>query len=165
MAMIKKSEAYLKSGKTYCVKKKYALAIADFNKSIELENKIEYTASAHHWLGYAYFQLGKYSEGIANHREATRLDPGAVIYYTDWAIDCINTKKYDEAIHASTAGIKHNRTKHTPEGALLYAHRGLAYEEKGEYRKAINDFKKAIEFDPAFKGYRSNLNRVLQKAK
>ena len=47
-----------------------------------------------------------------------------------------------------------------PKYALAYTNRGLAYESKGEYDRAIADFSKALEINPSDQDAKNNLKRL-----
>jgi len=58
-----------------------------------------------------------------------------------------SANRYDEAIRAYSRiiGMKtDNRVR-----ALVYNHRGMAYFSKADYKRALHDFTRAIDFDPA----------------
>ena len=47
-----------------------------------------------------------------------------------------------------------------PKYALAYGSRGLAYETKGDYDRAIADYSKAIELDPNLAPAKEGLKRL-----
>jgi len=134
----------LNRGDTYHYTGQDDMAMADYNKTIELNPKFGW---AYYFRGQIYIDRGQYDLAIVDCSKLIELMPKYVgNYYRGF---CYYKKgQYDMAIADFNKAIELN-----PHDALAYSFRGIAYFDKGQYDMAMADYNKAIEFDP--EGYRA----------
>ena len=118
---------------------KHAEAEKGFRHALELKPS---DAEARIWFGLYLVAMGRFDEAAAELEQARLLDPvspalngyaGAVLYYAH---------RYDEVIQRMAPIIEKN-----PEYQQPYAWLALAYEQKGEWPKAIATMEKCVELD------------------
>lgn len=74
------ANAYNARGDAYYGQGKYELAIADYNKAIEL--KYDPLSQVYNNRGITYYQQGNYQQAIADYNKAIQIDPNyAEAYY------------------------------------------------------------------------------------
>jgi TonB family protein len=140
--------AYIRRGRLHSQIGKFARALADFDKAIEL---------------YAESSAGvKQSKVFRKREDPSNIDiqndprpwfdnfrPGDA--YLDRGRAYLQQDDNDRAIADFTKAIELD-----PEGASAYNHRGIAYSAKLDFDSAIADFDKAIQFDPLLKNAHYN---------
>jgi len=119
------SQAYYNRGFAYYLLKQYERAILDFNKAIELNPKY---AMAYNNRGLAYNQLKQYKKAVQDFSSAIQI--------------CTNLTQYKQSIQST------NYSAERINYQMLYARRGGAYYNLGQYEQAVQDYSKAIEIDP-----------------
>ncbi|MFC1745850.1 tetratricopeptide repeat protein [Candidatus Riflebacteria bacterium] len=154
--------AFNNRGNTYNLTKKYDNAIADFSKAIEI--KADY-ALAYNNRGYVYEQKGEVQKAFLDYSKAIELNPDYIIAYYNRGF--LNQKKGDakKAIADFTKGIELDRANresstcnvcqniflhsinHNPK-LVVHFSRGLLYMKLKDYKKAVEDFSRCIEFTP-----------------
>lgn len=185
-------DAYFKRGLTYIYMKKYDLAVADYNKLLEL-NPTYYT-SAYNNRGVAYKNLKEYDKAVADFTRALEMD-STNKHATKNRGDCYREQKnYSQALEDYTQALSidsnyqdayfwrawiygelKNYEKALTDwnrlielnpnyGSNAYNNRGWAYEKLGELDKALADYDKAIELNPSDIA-KENRQRVLDKLK
>jgi tetratricopeptide (TPR) repeat protein len=87
--------AYYNRGLAYYNQQKYAQAIADYNKAIELDPN---DADAYYNRGIAYADQQEYAQAIADYNKAIELDPKYAYAYYNRGIAYYNQQKYAQAI-------------------------------------------------------------------
>jgi tetratricopeptide (TPR) repeat protein len=136
-------ESFYEQGKTAFEKRDYDLAIACFNKAIEVDpsNSRAYTGR-----GASYSRKQEYDKAIADLSEAIRLASAEGWAYAHRGNCYLETKAYDKAITDYTKALKAD----LPEGerGAVFSNRGVAWRHKGEYTKAIADQSEAIRLRP-----------------
>jgi tetratricopeptide (TPR) repeat protein len=132
---------YNNRGVAYYNQGKFDLAIADYNKAIELNPK---GAEAYNNRGNAYSKQGNLQQAIADYNKAIELNPKGAEVYNNRGIVYYNQGKFDLAIADYNKAIELN--KFYPEA---YFNRGLAYNKQDKFDQAIRDFDEAIRLNPA----------------
>lgn len=98
--------------------------------------------------GNAYARLKKFDKAEEDYQQALRLNPNMLEVYKFMGLTYIQSEDFDKAIGVFNEYLKRDRQS---EGALrVIASRGLAFNRKGEYRKALQDFSTAIKMNPYF---------------
>jgi serine/threonine-protein kinase len=98
-------------------------------------------STARHWYGSDYLAiLGRFEEGVAEIREALKVDPLSLIAGTSLGFTFVAMRRYDEAITQFRSLI--DLDPHFFKG---YSGLARAYVQKGEYDVGIALFKKAQE--------------------
>ena len=131
---------YFYRGNSNSEKGRYAEAIADYTKAIQINPQ---DASAYYNRGNAYDNQGKYDLAIADFTKAIQLNPQLYEAYNDRGVDYSEQGKYDLAIADYTKAIRIDVQR-----ASAYYNRGNAYERQGKHDLAIADYTKAIQIDP-----------------
>ena len=159
------SVAYFSRGRAYYKQSKTDNAISDYNKAIEISP--EYTA-AYQSRGYAYYSLDDYTQAISDYDKALQINPEDAATYNMRGIAYYKQGNIENALSDYNKAIEI-----APEFSAAYQNRGDVYQtisndlaakakgtthsggitfsslrEKGTYKKAISDYKKAIELNP-----------------
>ncbi|MCZ2458487.1 MAG: tetratricopeptide repeat protein [Chitinophagales bacterium] len=105
-------------------------------------------------LGYAYNQLNKNDEAIANYRTAMNLDKGtdsrSILGIADVYYDKL--KNYDSATVYYEKGLQLQKDNKT-----AYYKLGWCYNDKEEYANAISPLKQALALDPDYNEAKTEL--------
>jgi TolB-like protein/Tfp pilus assembly protein PilF len=119
------------------LKKAYGLA----QKAISLD---ESDALSHTVLGSIYSMMGQHDKAIAEGKRSIELDPNGAMVHGLLGQTLIYAGRPDEAIEHTKKGIRLNPS---PDYWLL-RDLGLCYLLKGQYEKALNESKKALQLSP-----------------
>ncbi|MCX7877194.1 MAG: tetratricopeptide repeat protein [Ignavibacteria bacterium] len=140
---ISKAKEFLEIAYRLQMQGKYEEAIKNYNLSIQLHP----TAEAHTFLGWAYSFLGDYEKAIEECRKAIEIDPEYGNPYNDIGSYLIELGNPDEAITWLELALKAGRYD-----SVHYAHLNLgrAYELKGLWFEALEEYKKVIEIKPDY---------------
>src|SRR5256885_10053125 len=148
-------------GNAWRSKGEHAKAIADYDQSIKLG-----PPSAFSWQnrGISKRALGDLDGALADINEAIRLDPTLPQPLTSRAVIWRAKGDLDRAIAATTEAIRLAKAKApvnimTPPGSVLisaYNQRGLAYEAKGDYDRARQDYNSTLEGVASDAGSKAN---------
>ena len=112
---------------------------------------------AHYHLGYAWGQLGRFSEEIAAYREAVRLGVREGLLYYNLGIALATAREdYDGAIAAFQEGLRL-----APDDPELWYNLGAAYLSKRDFARARDALQAALERDPDHHDARNNLGHAL----
>ena len=126
-----------------CVKMMYerdwSNAEREFKRAIELNPDF---AHAHNWYSHFLMAMGRIEESLAESEVALKLDP---------LDDCINQYLGWHYIHARQFGRAITQLEKTladnPDFFLARVTLGMAYAQKGEAEKAIEEFEQAYNFE------------------
>lgn len=124
----------------------------EFRRSVELSPNY---ATAHQWYGEYLLRVGRLEEGVAEMREAQRLDPASPLMNAELGGALYWARHYDEAIQQLTKAI-------AMEPGLAYAHSwlGFTYEQKGMRDKAIDEFQKAVDLSKDTSAFLADLGHA-----
>jgi Tfp pilus assembly protein PilF len=134
----------------------WAGAIYTYKRSLALYP----TAEAHTYLGWVYSFLNLYNEAIAECQHAIKVDPSFGNPYNDIGAYLIEQDKINEAIPWLEQAIQAPRYA-TP--AYPHFNLGRAYEQLGQWHKAIDAYTQATQFDPAHQESRQALRSLQAK--
>jgi tetratricopeptide (TPR) repeat protein/S1-C subfamily serine protease len=149
---------YYNRGILYYNQQKYKLALADFNKAIDLNRNF---AKAYENRGNLYRRQQKYELALADYNKAIELNRNFTEAYNNRGVLYQNQKKYDLALSDYSKAIDIN-----PNDAKAYNNRGLLYRLQEKYELALADWNKAIKINPNDAGAYYNrglLHRDLRK--
>lgn len=132
--------AYFNRGLLRCSQGCSDLALADFNKVIELNPNY---APAYVERGSAYDSKGRLDLALADFNRALQLRPGIPQAHNGRGWVYHQQRLFHKAIDEYTTAIRLN-----PNYATAYCNRGVAYAHIGKYDLAIEDDTKALELDP-----------------
>ncbi|MFQ5851179.1 MAG: tetratricopeptide repeat protein, partial [Candidatus Binatia bacterium] len=130
---------------------RYEEAIRLFQKSL----KIELTAEAYTYLGWAYSHMGDYQRAIEEAEKAIRIDPEFGNPYNDIGVYLMELGREDEAIPYL------ERAMHAKRYCCYqfpHYNMGRIYLKKKMYGKAREEFKKSLAIDPDYAPAREALN-------
>jgi DNA-binding winged helix-turn-helix (wHTH) protein/TolB-like protein/tetratricopeptide (TPR) repeat protein len=100
-----------------------------FRRAIQLNPSY---AIAHHWFGEFLVLMGRFDEGMAELKEAERLDPLSLSIEADFARGLYRARRYDEAIAQAQRTLELD-----PNFSNAYATLTYAYEQKKMYPEAM----------------------------
>jgi superkiller protein 3 len=152
----KYAAAYNNLGNALYNQEKLEEAVAAFQKAIELDPKL---AAAYNNLGNALSDQKKLDEAVAAYQKAIELDPKYAAAYNNLGNALRGQKKLDAAISKyKTALSLPEDTSGTPTTAHTLANNGLgiALQDQGELKKAIQYFDESEKLDPDYIYARNN---------
>ncbi len=137
-------------GQVYKMVRKPELAVADLSRAIELEGPDDLFAGLDIMMrAHLYEELGKLDLAVRDWDTLVKKKPDDAHYYRQRGNLYGKLGKYDEAIKDFNKALTHE-----PKGygaAASYYRRALAYAQKGDSKKAIQDLTKAVQLYPSFK--------------
>ncbi|MGD9045938.1 MAG: tetratricopeptide repeat protein, partial [Desulfobacterales bacterium] len=99
---------------------------------------------AHALLGYIYYQMRKYEKAIESGKRSVELQPNGAMVHVLYGNTLNSASRVDEAIAYIRKAIRLN-----PFPAFYYyQYLGSAYAQKGQYEKALTEFRKAHQQAP-----------------
>jgi len=140
---ISKAQEYLEKAYRFQMDGNLDEAIKNYKLSIDFFP----TAEAHTFLGWAYSFIGDLNGSIEECKKAIDIDPDYGNPYNDIGSYLIQQGEYDEAITWLELALKAKRYD-----SYHFAHLNLgrAFELKGLWFEAIDEYKKAIEISPKY---------------
>ena len=136
-------EAYVSFKKLFILLGDYGYVAQSHHPAFKEADPKPETAGVFAVRGWAYRELGKYEDAIADFTVAIELDPGISAYYRDRGIAHYLNGGYDEAIADYLSAIAID-----PRDPYLYMFRGLAHNRKDEYDRAVIDYDTAVALNP-----------------
>ncbi|GCA86366.1 TPR repeat-containing protein YrrB [Microcystis aeruginosa NIES-2522] len=131
---------YLNRGILYYNQQKYELALADFNKAIELNPNF---AMAYNNRGTLYDDQQKYELALADYNQAIELNRNNAQAYYNRGNLYYDLQKYDLALSDYNKAIDIN-----PNFANAYNNRGNLYDDLQKYDLALSDYNQALQLNP-----------------
>jgi tetratricopeptide (TPR) repeat protein len=126
----------------YALKDDYDRAIADYNRSSEIDPTSPKTFDLR---GNAYRDQHDEDHAIADYDQAIKLDPDNAVAFRDRGLAYRAKHDYDHALADYNEALRID-----PSYRDAINERGLTYDNKGDYDRAIADFSEAIRIDPTF---------------
>lgn len=124
----------------------------------ELRRAIELNPSnddAHDFYGWYLVSNKRFDEGMAEHRRAVELSPLDSGHHLLLAQSLYYARRFDEAIDELRATLAH-----TPNSWLGHDLLGWAYEQKGDLKRAIEEFQRASDIEHVIPEPLASLGRV-----
>ena len=152
----KLAAAYYNLGIALSDQKKLDAAVAAYQKAIDIDPKY---AAAYNNLGIALYDQKKLDEAVAAFQKTIELDPKDATAYSNLGNALSDQKKLDAAISKyKTALSLPEDTSGTPTTAHTLANNGLglALQDQGELKKAIQYFDESEKLDPDYIYARNN---------
>jgi len=118
----------------------WTAAEKEFRRSLQLNNN---DPIAHHWYSHFLTSAGRNPESLAESKVAQELDPldPSISIHLAWLY--YYAGQYDKVILQSKEVLEA-----APQSFWPHFDLGLAYEQKGRFQEAINEFQKAREMSP-----------------
>jgi tetratricopeptide (TPR) repeat protein len=132
--------AYFNSGLAHYEAKRYAEAVADFSRALEIKPDDE---AALRYRAHTYYYLKDYDRSITDISRLIELRPGNAEYYLARSAAYSGKEEYDKVIADCGQALRIN-----PNLAEAYNNRGAAWFGKGEYDSAIADYNQALQINP-----------------
>jgi TolB-like protein/Flp pilus assembly protein TadD len=107
----------------------------DFNWAIGLNPNY---ATAYHWYGNLLRDLGRFEEAASRLAKATELDPASASICAAWQVLYYRSRRYDLAIEQGKRALRID-----PNFPEVHRYSGLAYLQKRDFKKALQEFEKA----------------------
>jgi tetratricopeptide (TPR) repeat protein len=135
---------HLKNGDNYSDQQKWAEAITEYTKAIEIAPKL---AEAYNNRASAYTEKGDYEKAIADCTKVIEMDPESVVAYYNRSIAYLYNRQYEKAVFDSEKILELGLNS-----PWVYYHRGMAFLGMGEYQGALSSFiqAKKISSSPEF---------------
>jgi tetratricopeptide (TPR) repeat protein len=133
----------------------YEDAIAGFRRSI----KCFPTPEAYTALGWAYAHLGDFDQAIEFCKVAISIDPDYGNPYGEIGACLLEMGEVEEAAFYLRRAII---ARDTDETHLAYYNLGRVWEARRNFSRAIHEYKKALESDPAFEPARHAYYRLVR---
>jgi len=111
----------------------------EFKRALELKPS---NAEAHLLYSQHLVGMGRFDEALAEVEKAQKLDPASVGLNAYVGLPLFYARRYDKAIQWLQPIVEAYPNYHHPHAFLA-----LAYEQKGEWRKAIAEMERAYELD------------------
>jgi len=130
-------------GVLYLKAHNYSQAITHLNRAIALlksGKNSSYLVSAHQMVGRAYFEKGNYTAAYQNWIKALGFSPDNHDLHVNLAAVHLKQKRYQEAIKELEIALQKGG-----EDARLYNGIAIAYYESGDYKSAIQYFRKTLD--------------------
>jgi TolB-like protein/DNA-binding winged helix-turn-helix (wHTH) protein/Tfp pilus assembly protein PilF len=117
----------------------WAVGEREFRRAIDLNPGY---ATAHSWYAQILMMQGHIEESLLESDKAARLDPFGS--YALWAEQLVWARRYDQAIE-----ICQKAFGWYPGSPTLHLRVGIAYEQNGEYSKAVQELEQARDLSPS----------------
>lgn len=136
-------ESYYNRGRINTRLMRYAEAIADYTKSIELRPD---SVHSYNNRGHIYSKMQEYEKSILDCTRAIELQPTNYHAYNNRGCTYYYMQEYEKAIKDFEKAIELKADFANP-----YKHLGTVYYEQKEYQKALEYLNQAIEYRPDYK--------------
>ena len=121
---------------------KYAQAIGDFNRAVELDPQ---NVWAYYNRGVANTNLRQHTKAIQDYSRVLELDPTYVAAYLNRGLGSFSLGQHDQALWNINKAIELN-----PRLAAAYNIRGIVNANLGKFDQAIRDYDEALVLSPRF---------------
>ena len=112
----------------------------EFERAVELNPS---SASTHHWYALYLTTVGRVDDAVQAIQKAQQLDPTSLRIMADVGQAYNAARRPDQAIEQERQVLELD-----PNARVAYWIRGMAFEQKGEYARAIGDFEEALKRSP-----------------
>ncbi len=178
----KNPEVFYLKGVCFRGKKEYGKAVSQFEKAVSIDPGYSY---AYAGLGITYDMTGDPDKAAGYYRKAIELDPGIPSFYNNLGVSLMADGKVEKAIECfkkcialdpnsrravNNLGLAYGRLgkddkalavfKKLGNEAEAYNNMGYVCEMRGDRKKAIEMYKKAIAVNPDFAAAKRNLKEM-----
>jgi len=100
--------------------------------------------------------MQEWNNALETYTNLLQIDASSInAHYNMGVINLVNLKKYDVAISHFTEAIKIN-SKYV----LAYYGRGVSYQSKGDFKRALIDFQSCLDINPKFEPAQTALKQL-----
>jgi tetratricopeptide (TPR) repeat protein len=135
-----KASAYYNKGCALAKQKRYAEALAAYEKAINLDPSHTH---AHYNNGWTLTELKRYDEALVAYEQAIELDPSSAPAYRNKGLVLQELQRDEEALATYDQAIELD-----PSHAPAYVKKGLILDRLKRYQEALAAYDRAIELDP-----------------
>jgi len=141
------SSMLMERGAAYGELEKHDLALADFNRAIDLASDWSLP-----WVerGRFYRKTGELTKAMADLDHATEVEPDDFMAWHERGILHRIMGDFDKSLSDLDESVKNLDFYIETFGDDVFADRALTHVKRGEYGEAVADYTKALEFDPEF---------------
>jgi tetratricopeptide (TPR) repeat protein len=134
-------------------------AYEEFVKARSLNPKMKYVSTS---LGFVLWSRGQYDQAIEAYKAEIALDPNYGWNYYSLGTAYEELKQWDKAKSQYILTI--DKVKNDPRIAKVYNNLGWIYMNwDGDYFRALDNFKKAVDLKPNVPVYRESYNQAVRK--
>ena len=137
--LIRAERGYNNRGNAYAALGRFSEALADYQKSIELNPKYP---EGYNNSGYMYFTLNKLEEALYGFNTAIGLKPDYGDAYGNRAALLTAMGRYAESLSDFDRAIQLSSVK-----PFYFSNRAIAYSNLGKFQEALNDYDKVLSLD------------------
>ena len=150
---------YYNRAHIYGDQKKWDLALADYNKAIQINPDF---AQAYINRGFVYHEQKKWDLALADYNKAIQINPEFAQAYNNRANLYSEQKKWDVALADYNKAIQIN-----PKGAYIYFNRATnIYNNQKKWNLALADYNQAIDINPKYAAaYNNRANLYTEQKK
>ena len=138
-------QLYAKLAGVYVALDEIEKAIRAFKKSLALDPE---NVPNRNYLGYLYEKLGFYSRAAVEFERALEVNPKDLYALVHLGLCYRQLGRLDEAEVILLTAAELDPECKNPDSQNLYNYLGLVYQDKGEYEKAIQAYRKSIQINP-----------------
>lgn len=149
----KKAELYLERGNVYFQIRDLPRAIADYDQSLRLNDKLD---DAYFGRGMAYGPAGELARAISDLSVYIQRHPNSSLAYTKRGVRYIWKGERENAFSDLTRAIELD-----PNNAEAHDDLGVLYAQRGELNQALRHFATTIRLDPSYQKAHHNLALTL----
>jgi len=178
----KNPEVFYLKGVCFRGKKEYKKAVSQFKKAVSVDPGYSY---AYAGLGIMYDVTGESQKAVEYYTKAIKLDPGISLFYNNLGVSLMADGKVEKAIESfqkcialdpnsrravNNLGLAYGRLgkddkalaifKRLGDEAVAYNNMGYVCQMRGDRKKAIEMYKKAIAVNPDFAAAKRNLKEM-----
>ncbi len=136
---------YYWRGLCYNAEEDYAAALADFDRTVEMEPKNGFNYMSR---GRAQRNARHFPQALADFNRGMKLKPeSAYIFYNDRALLYMEMRDFTRALEAVTEAMRLQ-----PNNSVNYNTRGWIYFDQGDYDRAFEDFSTGVRINPLDSG-------------
>ena len=160
--IVPRAAFHINRGKLYHEQKKWKLALADYNKAIQINPNF---TQAYYNRGLLYQQQKKFKLALANYNKAIQINsnfinPDFAALYNNRGLLYQQQKKWELALADYNKTIQIN-----PNNPMAYYNRGLLYQQQKKWELALADYNKAIQINPNYANVYNNRGVLYKEQK
>jgi S1-C subfamily serine protease/tetratricopeptide (TPR) repeat protein len=156
------ADAHYHLGHSYALKGRYQEALNSFKESVRIKPN---NKDAHYNIGLSFSLLRQLEEANAAYKKAIRIYPEFAEAYNNLAANYVELQLPEEAIVnlKKVLGLKPSFGNQLDLNADIHTNFGTAYQQLGQYQKALAEYKEALRNRPTFNLARDLLRKLEKK--